>query len=255
MQRNTGDERTNLGQTSRTLGISTSKYATHSTLVTNTLKIGPGASESPNEPEAPSQKVYTYNVQLSFRQPLTVEGTTPKKGNFNVPYCFKQVIKQLNIFSPAIILNPYNTSGVPITSADQLPDEEIEDYITYYHNHHVTASGHLTGMCCIEAPFPWYQIKDEKRALFKWLRDKGVFMKYVSFKADQVAAAGWFYCLSPDVLRKDEALLELKQRLGEKLPKDLHIQLVPRPLSITDKITRNRFSFKGIAVECERKST
>ena len=78
-------------------------------------------------------------------------------------------------------------------------------------------------------------------------------MKYVSFKADQVSAAGWFYGLSPDVLRKDEAMMELRQRLGDKLPADLHIQLVPRTLSITDKVSRNRFSFKGIAVECERK--
>lgn len=239
--------------TSKILGISTDKTATNTTLKTNTLKIGPDAAETPKLSEAPSQKVYTYNVQLSFSRPLAAEGSTPKKGNFNVPFCFKQVIKQLNIFSPAIILYAYNTSGVPITNADQLPDEEIEDYITYYHNHHVTAGGQLTGMCCIEAPFPWYQIKDEKRALFRWLRDKGVFMKYVSFKADQVAASGWFYGLPSDVLRKDDALLELKSRLGDRLPKDLHIQLVPRPLSITDKISRNRFSFKGIAVECERK--
>jgi len=36
----------------------------------------------------------------------------------------------------------------------------------------VTGSGQLTGMCCIEDPFPWYQLKDEWKTLFRWLKDK-----------------------------------------------------------------------------------
>ena len=97
---------------------------------------------------------------------------------------------------------PYNTNGVPLTSADQWPDNEIEDYITYFHNHYVTAGGQLSGMCCIKAPFPWYQLKDDKKTLFKWLKEKGVFMKYVSFKADQVSAAAWFYGITSMFLKK-----------------------------------------------------
>jgi len=58
-------------------------------------------------------------------------------------------------------------TGIPIKNANQLPDNEIEDYITYYHSHHVTAGGQVTGMCCIEAPFAWYRLKDEKKMLFK----------------------------------------------------------------------------------------
>ena len=78
-------------------------------------------------------------------------------------------------------------------------------------------------------------------------------MKCVSFKADQVSAAGWFYGMPLDVLRTDEAAKELRIRLGSKLPQDLHIQLGVRMLSITDKVTPNRFTFKGVAVECDRK--
>jgi hypothetical protein len=226
--------------------------ATEIIMNTKILKVGPEGADIHNEPEAPTQKLYKYNVQLSFRQPLVAGGTNAKKGNYNVPYCFKQVVKQLNIFSPAITLLPYNTSGINITNADQLPDDEIEDYITYYHNHMVTANGQLTGMCSIEAPFPWYQIKDEKKTLFKWLRDKGVYMKYVSFKADQVSAAGWFYGLPPDILKRDDAIKELRQHLGEKLPADLDMQLSARTMSITEKVSRNRFTFKGVAVECDR---
>ena len=118
---------------------------------------------------------------------------------------------------------------------------------------HVTAGGQLTGMCCIETPLTWYQLKDDRKTLFKWLRDKGIFMKYVSFKADSVSAAGWFYGLHPDVLNMGEATQELRNRLGTKLPSDLQFQLCTRMLSITDKVSRNRFSFKGVAIECDRK--
>lgn len=235
----------------KSLGISTGRAAKEMRMETEALKVGPDLGDSPGN-MAPTQKMYNYNMQLSFRQPLGENGTILKKGNFNVPSCFKQVVQQLNIFSPAITLLPYNTNGVPITSADQLPDNQIEDYIIYYHNHHVTAGGQLTGMCCIETPFTWNQLKDEKKTLFKWLKDKGIFMKYVSFKADQVSAAGWFYSMNPDVLKSDEAAGEIRKRLGTNLPSDLSIQMVPRMLSITDEITRNRFSFKGVAIECER---
>ena len=230
----------------RSLGIATGRAAKEMGMGTEALKVGPGLVNTP-EVMAPTQKMYTYNTQLSVRYPLGA-----KKGNYNVPSCFKQVIQQLHALSPAITLLPYNTNGVPITNADQLPDNEIEDYIIYYHNHQVTAGGQLTGMCCIEAPFAWHQLKDEKKTLFKWLREKGVFMKYVSFKADLVSAAGWFYGMNPDVLKKDEVKAELTKRLGLTLSEDLSFQMVPRMLSITDKITRNRFSFKGVAIECDR---
>ena len=247
-----GNDRTNeVRNNARNLGVSSGRAAREIRMETEALKVGPGLNVTP-EQTAPSQKMYTYNMQISFIHPLGEEGKILKKGNYHVPTCFKQVIRQFNILSPAITLVPYNTHGVPITDADQLPDNEIEDYITYFHNHHVTAGGQLTGMCCIEAPLTWYQLKDEKKTLFKWLKDKGVFMKYVSFKANQVSAAGWFYSMHPDVIKKDEAATEIRKRLGENLPDDLSIQMVPRMLSITDKVTRNRFSFKGVAIECER---
>ena len=235
----------------KSLGVSTGRGAKEMRLETEALKVGPGLGDTP-ESSAPTQKIYTYHMQVSFSQPLDEDGTILKKGNYHVPTCFKHLVKQLNSFSPAITVLPYNTNGVPITSSEQLPDNEIEDYIVYYHNHHVTAGGQLTGMCCIETPFTWNQLKDDKKTLFKWLKDKRVFMKYVSFKADQVSAAGWFYNMNPDVLKSDEAAGEIRKRLGTNLPEDLSIQMVPRMLSITDKITRNRFSFKGVAIECER---
>ena len=149
----TGKRNTTTGS-SRSIGISTGKKATETQLASNTLLIGPGkAATIPQEP--PSQKIYKYNVQVSFSQSLTEEGKISKNGTFHVSGCFKQLVKQLNQFLQAIILQPYNTSGVPITNADQLPDDEIEDYIIYYHNHHITTGGQLVGMCCIEAPFTW----------------------------------------------------------------------------------------------------
>ena len=236
----------------RNLGIASGKHAKDTMMATEVLRVGPSGGGIQGSPEAPTQKFYKYNVQLTFTKVLETGSSNAKKGIYTVPYHFKQVVKQWHAFSPAITLHPYNTSGISITNVDQLPDDEIEEYITYYHNHRVTAGGQLTGMCCIEAPFTWYQLKDEKKSLFKWLRDKGVYMKYVSFKADQVSAAGWLYGLPPDVLRLDETKQELRQRLGDKLPPDLEFQLGTRMLSVTDKITRNRFTFKGIAVECER---
>lgn len=219
-------------------------------LESDTLKVGPTKENIPEGHKTPTQKLSTYNVQVSYSRQLENEAVRARKGVYNVPFHFKQLVRQLNKFSPAIILQPYNTSGVPITNADQL---QIEEYIVYYHNHHVTANGQLIGMCCLEAPFSWNQLKDEHKTLFKWLRDNGVFMKYVSFKADQVSAAGWFYGMPSDVLRTDEATKELRTRLGSKLPHDLHIQLGIRMLSITDKVSRNRFTFKGVAIECDRK--
>ena len=235
----------------KSLGVFSGRTAKEKRGDAEILRVGPGP-DIPKEAVAPTQKMYTYYMQVTYMNPLSEDGKLRKNGNFHVPTCMKQFVKQLNIFSSAISLLPYNTNGIPITDAKQLPDDEIEDYIIYYHNHHVTAGGQLTGMCCIEAPFAWYQLKDEKKALFKWLKDNGVFMKYVSFKADQVSAAGWFYGMSPDVIKKDEVVTELRKRLGENLPEDLSLQIAPRMLSITDKITRDRFSFKGVAIECER---
>ena len=235
----------------KNLGVASGRTAVDKKMETDILKVGPGMVASP-EVVAPTQKMFTYNMQVSFQNPLGENGAIMKKGNYNVPTCFKQLVQQLHILSPAITVLPYNTNGVPVTNVDQLPDNEIEDYIIYYHNHQVTAGGQLTGMCSIESPFAWYQLKDEKKTLFKWLRDKRVFLKYVSFKADIVSAAGWFYGMNPDVIRKDEAKEELIKRLGQNLPSDLSFQIVPRMLSITDKITRNRLSFKGVAIECDR---
>jgi hypothetical protein len=58
--------------------------------------------------------------------------------------------------------------------------------------------------------------------------------------------------MNPDVVKKDEVVTEIRKRLGANLPDDLSLQIAPRMLSITDKITRDRFSFKGVAIECER---
>ena len=160
---------------------------------------------------------------------------------------------QLRKFSPYITLLPYNTNGLTITHEDQLPDDSIDAYLTYFHNHRVTQQGQLIGMFCIEAPFAWYEIKNENRALFKWLRDNNVYMKYVSFKADSVSAAGWLWNAHPDMLRKDETVAELKQRLGDKLPGDLNFQISTRPLAVALQAGgKDKFFYRGIAVECDR---
>jgi len=157
--------------------------------------------------EAPSLKTCTCNVQLTYSHPIFKQG---KDSTYHVPLHFKQVIKQLTKFSPSFILLPYNTNGLSITHEDQLPDDSIDAYLTYFHNHRVTQQGQLIGMFCIEAPFAWYEIKNVNKALFKWLRDNDVYMKYESFKADSVSAAGWLWNAHPDMLRKDETISELK---------------------------------------------
>lgn len=125
--------------------------------------------------------------------------------------------------------------------------------MTYFHNHRVTPQGQLIGMFCMEAPFAWYEIKNANKPLFKWLRDNSVYMKYVSFKADNVSAAGWLWNAHPDTLRRDEAMSELKQRLGDTLPKDLNFQLSARPLAVAmHPGSKDKFFYRGIAVECDR---
>ena len=212
------------------------------------LKVTPG--EVPPA-VAPSMKTFTYNVQLTLQRPLSKQGK--KDTNYNVPDNFKQVVAQLRKFSPAIVILPYNRNGLSITHEDQLPDESIEAYMTYFHNHRVTPQGHLIGMFCMEAPFAWYEIKNINKPLFKWMRDNAVYMKYVSFKADNVSAAGWLWNAHPDTLRREEATTELKKRLGDNLPKDLNFQLSARPLAVAlQPGSKDKFFYRGIAVECDR---
>ena len=211
------------------------------------LKITPG--EMPPA-AAPLLRTFTYNIQVTYRHPLPKQSKTK---TYNVPENFKQLVAQLRKFSPSIVILPYNTNGLSITHEDQLPDDSIETYITYFHNHRVTPQGQLIGMICMEAPFAWYEIKNENKPLFKWLRDNEVYMKYVSFKADNVSAAGWLWNAHPDTLRRDEATAELKERLGDNLPKDLNFQLSARPLAVsTQPGGTDKFFYRGIAVECER---
>jgi len=215
----------------------------------NILKVAPG-----DQAEVPRQQFFTYTFQLTFQQPLTSLNSATSKKTFNVPLCFRQFFKQLRTAVPDVLLQPYNDSGTPITSEDQLPEEDIEIYNTYYHKHSVTQAGHLTGMCLIMLPHTWAQLKNNRSTFFKWLQDKKVFMKYTSFKADQLSAAGWFFDMNPDVVRKEEVIQELRQRLEGILPQDIPFQPTPRYLNITEqKGSNQRFNFKAIAIECDRK--
>jgi len=115
----------------KSLGIASGRTAKETSMEVETLRVGPGPAVS-RVVEAPTQKMYSYNIQLSFMYPIDESGKLKKKGNFHVPSCLKQFVKQLNIFSSAISLLPYNTNGIPITNADQLSDDEIEEYVIYY---------------------------------------------------------------------------------------------------------------------------
>ena len=218
---------------------------------TATLKVAPESNS-----KEPSQKFFTYTFELTFHEPLTNQSASNKKSkNFNVPDNFRQFFRQLRIASPDVLLQPYNSSGPPITSEDQLPEDDIETYNTYYHNHTISPTGKLTGQCLIMVPHTWTQLKNVRTTFFKWLLDKKVFMKPVAFKVDQLSAAGWVYGLHPDLLRKDEAIPEFRKRLGSSLPTDVLFQLTPRFLSIAEQQGgTKRFTFKAIAVECDKKN-
>jgi len=119
---------------------------------------------------------------------LTKDNKNISKKTFNVPECFRQFFKQLCQVSPDVLLQSYNDSGTPVTPVEQLPEDDIEFYDKYYHQHSVSPTGQLTGMCLITLPHTWLQLKNNKSTFFKWLQDKKVFMKYVSFKVDQLSA-------------------------------------------------------------------
>ena len=60
--------------------------------------------------------------------------------------------------------------------------------------------------------------------------------------------------MNPDVVRKEEVIQELRQRLEGILPQDIPFQPTPRYLNITEqKGSNQRFNFKAIAIECDRK--
>ena len=218
--------------------------------VTSHLKIAPG-----QQAEEPRQQFFTYTFQLTFQEPLTTPTVRNSKKVYNVPENFRQFFHQLRIAAPDVLLQPYNDSGTPISHETQLPQDDIDTYNTYYHNHALTPAGHLTGMCVIMLPHTWSQLKNSRTTFFKWLQEKKVFMKYTTFKADQLSAAGWFYDLHPDVVRKDEVIQELRTRLEGILPNEILFQLAPRYLRVADQQgSKTSFNFRAIAVECDRKN-
>jgi len=111
-------------------------------------------------------------VQVIFQQALS--DAKERKFTYNVPYCLKQLVKQLREFSPGILIQLYKTSGMAIVLHEDhtLIRYDIKEYKMYFHNHHITETGYLTSMCCIETPFSWYDFKDTKQVLYKWFRDK-----------------------------------------------------------------------------------
>lgn len=166
---------------------------------TNSEETAPTFKVSPEKTAEQSRPFYTYTFELSFHQPLTTEPNASKKKNFNVPECFRQFFKELRTASPEVLLLPYNDSGTPISTEEQLPEDDIETYNKYFYKHTLSQAGRLTGMCLIMMPHTWLQLKNNRTTFFKWLQDRKVFMKYVAFKVDQLSAAGWVFGVPPQI--------------------------------------------------------
>jgi hypothetical protein len=220
------------------------------------LTVAPESGRS-NLGTAATQKSYTFMAQMDFNKPSANGFLQPKMSEINVSECFHKWIQRTRAVTPTFILHPYEDKdelpvGHQITHEDQLPKDDVETYMMYYHNHRINARGTLTGMVKFSMNCPWWELKDMKKPYFGWLQANSVFLKQTSFQADTLALAGWIYGAHHDVTRKDDAYKELRNRLD--LPMNIHFQLVPRTLNVTEsKGSKNRFSFKAVAVEADGK--
>jgi hypothetical protein len=208
---------------------------------------------------APTQKTSTFQAKLDFTKPFSKGFLHPAKKEFNVPDCFKKWIQHTRNATGSFVLLLYDNTtessnhGHQITHEDQLPTSVVETISTYLHNHQVTQSGTLTGMVKFSIDCTWIQLKDIKKAYFKWLSANNIYLKQINFQADTVALAGWIYGAHADITRKDDSSNELRKRL--ELPPGVEFQLVPRFLNVAEsKGSKNRFQFKAVAVETDGKN-
>ena len=215
---------------------------------TEFLPLGPTV-----QPPPPGLKIYEYNVELTFCQPLRTGGNSGAE--FNVTHCLSEFVKHLRVVCPNFILTPYNSSGNSITHEDQLPKNDIETCLIYYYNHRVhPKTGSLVGMISFTMAQTWSYIKDDRKIFFRWMTACQIYMKQVSFKASTISSAGFLYNAQPDVTRKDDSMQEFKRRLNGILDDSISYQILPRLLHVsTKKGAKTRFSFRALAVECDGK--
>ena len=215
----------------------------------NILPLGPSGDEQ----IAPKIKMYEYNVELVFTNPLRTGGNSGKE--FNPTHCLKEVVKKLRNVCPCFALTPYNSPGNAITHEDQIPKNDLETCLLYYHNHRIhPRTGSLIGMISFTMAATWAEIKDDRKIFFRWMTALQIYMNQISFKASTIHSAGFFYNAHPDATRRDDTMKELGERLSGICTEEIKFQVLPRALHVSHtKGGKSRFSFRALAVECDGK--
>jgi len=96
------------------------------------------------------------------------------------------------------------------------------------------------------------KLKEARSPYFQWLTNNRIYLRHISFVADNVALLGFLLGAHPDAARLLDLTNELSERLN--LPEAIDFQLSPRNLTaIHNTVTKNKFGFKAIAVETDGK--
>jgi hypothetical protein len=195
-------------------------------------------------PEGTSTTFYTYRAQLTFGLPHTSDGV-------NVAKYFRRWIFSSCESIDHFALVPYEEDkGQQISSLDQVPEDNMDFYSTYYHNHRVLNTGNLTGMVTFQCSTPWARLKSPNSPFFNWLRLNKVFLNQTKFKTSTLVPCGFLLGAHPGHLRRDEAESELHVSLGFDDEDELPFQLSSRSVSVPIQEGKtDRFVFQAVIVE------
>ncbi len=211
----------------------------HKNAVSNSVL--PSASFAP---ESTSTTFYTYRAQLTFGLPKNSE-------DINVAKYFRRWIFSSCASIDHFALVPYeDEKGLQISSLEQVPEDNMDFYSTYYHNHRVLNTGNLTGMVSFQCSVPWARLKSPNSPFFNWLRINKVFLNQTKFKTSSLVPCGFLLGAHPGHLRRDEAESELRVSLGFKIGEELPFQLSSRSVSVPLQEGKpDRFVFQAVIVE------
>jgi hypothetical protein len=195
-------------------------------------------------PETTPTTFYTYRAQLTFGLPQSADGV-------NVAKYFRRWIFSSCESIDHFTLVPYeDEKGQQITSLDQVPEDNMDFYSNYYHNHRVLTHGNLTGMVSFQCSTPWTRLKSPNHPFFNWLRLNKVFLNQTKFKTSSLVPCGFLLGAHPGHLRRDEAEAELRVSLGFDSDEELTFQLSSRSVSVPIQEGKpERFVFQAVVVE------
>jgi hypothetical protein len=195
-------------------------------------------------PESASTVFYTYRAQLTF-------GLSPSPSGVNVAQYFRRWIFSSCASIDNFSLLPYDDEkGQQVNTIDQVPDENKDFYLSYYHNHRVLHQGNLTGMVAFQCSTPWAQLKSPNHPYFAWLKMNKVFINQTKFTTSSLVPCGFLLGAHPGHFRRDEAESELRVSLGYQNEDEVPFQLSLHSVSVPIQEGKpDRYAFQAVVVE------